>query len=150
LQTVIEQYFEPAILLGAHAGIAGVIVALLTRWAKMDYKRILAIIGAVGVTLFVICIGIPYFFQGYAHQGGVTGIPLGWTKNPAIGLFAYLYTFKWAGFAWLFTSTVCSALGRFSASNASDALAKSGILLFACIMLTRLDAFAQTINPVLE
>jgi hypothetical protein len=146
-----DQLFESSVTLAVHAGIAFVILGLITRWTKLDYQKALAIIGAIGISLFVACIGIPFFFQGYADSSVVHGdVPLGWTRNPVIGLFAYLYTFKWMGFAWLSTSISCVAAGRFSRKAIVDILAKSALVLMACIMLTQLDAFAETINVVLE
>lgn len=138
-------------MLGIHASIAVAIIALVTRWTNVGYQRALAIGGAIAILLFVICIGIPFFFQGYAESSTVTArTPLGWTRNPAIGLFAYLYTFRWTGFAWLSISTVCVALGQFSPRIIVDVMAKSALVLLASIMLSRLDTFAQTINLVLE
>jgi hypothetical protein len=145
---VIERLLEPVMMLGIHASMIVAVVALLTRWTNVGSERVLAIIGATAILLFVICIGIPFFFQGYAS--GTESTPLGWTRNPAIGLFAYIYTFEWTGFAWLVISIVCIALGRFSTRISVDFLSRSALVLLASIMLTRLDAFAETINVVLE
>lgn len=143
--------FEAVIMIAIHASIVAAFVAVITRWTNMGYQRALAVIGAVAILLFVICIGIPFFFQGYAEWNPTNERePLGWTRNPLIGLFAYLYSFKWMGFAWLSMSIACLALGRFSTRIIVDTIVKSALIVLACIMLTKLYAFAETINLVLE
>lgn len=144
--------FESIVVLLIHAGIVLAAIISINRWTKVDHQKALAIIGAIGIGLFAICIGIPFFFQGYAEWSpGGERQPLGWTRNPLVSLFAYQYSSKWMGFAWLSTSIVCLSLGRLSATRAiMDSIGKSALILVACIMLTRLYAFAETINLVLE
>src|SRR5262245_44921968 len=135
-----DQLFEAIVLLVVHVSIVVAAIGAIRLWTKVDQQKALATIGLTGIALFVVCIGIPFFFQGYA-EWNPTSEPeaLGWTRNPVIGLYAYLYTFKWMGFAWLFTSIVSLALGRLSAKVAVDTIAKSTLILLACILLTRID-----------
>lgn len=137
-------------MLGIHACIVLLIVVAAKRWAKAEYEKSLAIVGSLAILLFAICIGIPFFFQGYATSNVGDGTALGWTKNPVIGLFAYFYTFNSTAYAWLSLSVICIAIGRFSTRTIINAATKSILVLVACIMLTRVDAFGKTINLVLE
>jgi len=148
---MIRELFEPLVLLAVHAGIVVAVVGATKRWAGMDYEKGLAAVGGIAVVIFAMCVGVPYFLQGYADTASLSeGVPLGLTKNAAIGAFAYFYTFKWNGFAWLSTALACIALGRFSATVIVDCAVKWALVVTACLMLTRVDEFAETINVVLE
>jgi len=118
---------------------------------RASLSKCLFMASVVSLTLFVLCIVVPYHFQGYSRlEHPTSGEPLGWTALPFVGTFAYLYTFKSLGFLWLFTGVVQAGLGEISPRRVINSIAKTVVLVAFAYLLFEFHQFNSTINAVLE
>lgn len=127
-------------------------IFLLLVWSKkVSKKTALAFSGCIAIIVYVICIAVPFYFQGYSDLENVTpGDALGWNSLYPIGLFAYLYTFKANGYTWLVISLLLIGYGSFSSKKLLDFTLKFACLIAASFLLLELHKYTATINMILE
>ena len=126
-------------------------ISLILFRRRINIKKHLFIAGAISCSLFFLFIYIPYHYQGYSELKNVSvSDGFGWTKNMIIGGFAYLYTFNYYGFLWLFIGLIQISFGSFFKNKVIDVLVRVFIVFLFCVFLLEFHLYNSSINIVLE
>lgn len=126
------------------------LISHVTLRKRFDASHRLFVSSVISLAVFTLCIGIPFYFQGYSQiQDSGGGEPLGWTKLPFVGTFAYIYTWQGWGFCWLILGLLEATFGDTSKRRVTNYLMKGLVCSGFAVLLFEFHKF-KVINVVLE